>query len=55
MSTKPFSMKVEKLDLEEYRKYADDLGFPLGLFIKLVLKLHAKEVYLKIKGDQGRK
>ncbi|MBE0652102.1 MAG: hypothetical protein IH595_14840 [Bacteroidales bacterium] len=38
-------MKVEKQDIDTYKMYAEKLGLPVSLFVKMVLKLYAKKVY----------
>ncbi len=45
-------MKIEKQEIEEYKKYAIDLGLPVSLFVKMVLKLYAKEVYDTLKNNK---
>lgn len=52
MTSKPFSMKVEKKEIELYKKYADNLGLPLSGFVKLVLKLYAGKVFNDLKKNQ---
>ena len=49
MTSKPFSMKVEKKEIDLYKKYADILGLPLSGFVKLVLKLYAGKVFNDLK------
>jgi hypothetical protein len=38
-------MKIDKSDIESYKSYAEKLGLPVSLFVKMVLKLYAKKVY----------
>lgn len=52
MTSKPFSMKVERKEIELYKKYADTLGLPLSGFVKLVLKLYAGKVFNDLKKNQ---
>ena len=52
MATKPFSMKVENDEIQEYKRYASELGLPVSLFVKMVLKLYAKKVYESMKANK---
>jgi hypothetical protein len=51
--TKSFSIKFEEEEFQEYKIYADDLGLPLGTFIKMVLKFYAEQLFIRIKNNNS--